>query len=71
MPVDVIAVDSEAGDRRVPGGRLACFDMVFLLNEDMVDSRVETSLYQVLFNPRESTVFDVRQRTERTERDSL
>ena len=36
MPVDVIAVDSEAGDRRVPGGRLACFDMVFLLNEDMM-----------------------------------
>ena len=31
--------------------------------------RLETSLYQVLFNPREYTVFVLRERTERTERD--
>lgn len=35
MPVDVIVVDKEAGDRRVPVGRLGCLEVVFLLNEDM------------------------------------
>jgi hypothetical protein len=36
MPVDVIVVDSDDCDRRVPGGRLGCLE-IFLLNEDMVD----------------------------------
>jgi len=33
--------------------------------------RLETSLYQVLFNLREYTVFDLRDWTERTERDMV
>jgi hypothetical protein len=31
--------------------------------------RLETSLYQVLFNPREYTMVDLSERTERTEKD--
>jgi hypothetical protein len=37
IPVDVTVVDSDDGDRRVPGGRLGCLEVFFLLNEDMVN----------------------------------
>ena len=37
MPVDVIMVDRDDGDRRVPGDILGCLEVVFLLKEDMVD----------------------------------
>jgi hypothetical protein len=36
MPIDVIVVDSDDGDKRVPGGRRGCLEIIFLLN-DMVD----------------------------------
>src|ERR1700691_243877 len=39
------------------------------MRESMLKSRLESSLYMVLFNPREYTVFDLREWTERTERD--
>lgn len=35
MPVDVIVVGRDDGDRRVPGCILGCFEVVFLLKEDM------------------------------------
>ena len=35
IPVEVIVVASDDGDTRVPRGRLGCFEVDFLLKEDM------------------------------------
>lgn len=41
MPVDVIVVERDDGDRRVPGGKFGCLEVVFLL-KDIVDESVQT-----------------------------
>lgn len=50
MPVDVIMVDSDDGDRRVPRGIVGCFEVVFLLKEDMVVNAA-LAVDKILFDP--------------------